>query len=168
MNKDQFILSCREARWDSLPSDLIESLTITDYSDVKEILSSNYCVNFLTCMEGLFSKFLAKTIKGEPIGSLVSDDGKLFSHLCHGWVFNSDLMEYAQGDQIDRCAKYYINYATENISYEIAEGKKTTFFEYIIEQLREKYSGNMFKILADKCANLIISDISKTINSKFL
>lgn len=161
MDSIQFISFCKDNySSETIPSDLIDSLVITDYSDVKAILLNNICVNFLIGRE-LLSSFLVKTIKGEPIGSLLSDDNKLFVDLCKSWVFNVDLMEYAQGNQIDLCAKYYINYANENFSYEISEGKKRTFFEYVIELIEDDgYSNRLLKTLVNKCADLITSDIS--------
>lgn len=161
MNKSEFITFCGDIKnWESASSDIIKSLIISNYSDAKEILLNAPCVNFMKYKEVL-SDFLVKTIKGDPIGSLVSDENKLFSELCKSWLFDANFMEYAQGNQIDECAKYYINYANENFSYEISEGKKRTFFEYVIELIEGgEYSNRLLKILVNKCANLITSDIS--------
>lgn len=135
---------------------LTESLVVETYAEVVLIVSNNILVNFFNASES-FGVFLNKVINGEKIGTLISKDKPLFKSLCKSWIFPSDLMEFADDNQYEDCAKYIFKESLENISYE--EPKLNTSMKYCINFIKDgEYSKNVSVNLARLCESLIVDD----------
>lgn len=140
---------------------LTESLTVQSYGEAVLIVSNNVLVNFFNASDS-FGVFLNKTIDGSKIGELISKDKSLFKTLCKSWIYPSELMTFADDNQIADCAKYMVKEAHENISYDVPE--TNTPIKYCINQIKDyEFPKDVSINLVRHCSSLIVDEtISRT------